>query len=91
MSKDEIRLLKCIGSEVRHEILKILEEEEKSVCDIMEELDKEQSLVSHHLKSLRECGLIRKRKEGRKAIYNLADSSVREFLRSVGDLSKKFC
>lgn len=91
MSKDEVRFLKCVGSKIRYEILQMLGEGEKCVCEIMEELDKEQSLVSHHLQSLKECGLIQKRKEGRKVIYDLADSSIKDFLKNVEDLSKKFC
>lgn len=91
MVEEKVNLLKCVGSEIRYKILQTLEEGEKSVREIMEDLDEEQSLVSHHLKSLRECKLISKRREGRKTIYRITDSSVLRFMDQVDDLSKKFC
>jgi len=89
--KGGIEILKCVGNEIRYRILELLKEREMCVSEIMGELEKEQPLVSHHLKALRECGLIQKRREGRKVIYEIADSSVSEFLSEVEDLSRKFC
>lgn len=91
MTGEQLRFLKCVANETRLQILKLLEGEELCVCEIMEELNKEQSLISHHLQSLRECGLIQRRQKGRKIMYSLADSSVIKFLTDVEDLSRKFC
>lgn len=88
---EEVRLLKCIGCETRYNILLMLKGGEKCVCEILEEINEEQSLVSHHLKSLRECGLVQKRRDGRKIMYRLADDSIVEFLLEVEEISKKFC
>lgn len=91
LTEEEIKLLKCIGNEIRYKILKSLEEEEKCVCEIEEELDREQSLISHHLQSLKECGLIQKRQEGRRVMYNLTNPSISDFLKKVEKLSQDFC
>ena len=91
VADDEVRVLKCIANDIRFNILTMLAEEEKCVCELIEELDKEQSLISHHLQSLRECGLIKKRREGRRIMYRLADESLPEFLEDVKELSKNYC
>ncbi|MFP4005580.1 MAG: ArsR/SmtB family transcription factor [Candidatus Hadarchaeia archaeon] len=91
IEKDEIELLKCVGSEIRYRILQLLKREEKCVSEIMESLDKEQTLISHHLKSLHKCGLVEKERKGRKMIYKISDSSVLEFMENVKELSKLKC
>jgi len=68
-----------------------LERGERCVCEIMEELKKEQSLISHHLQDLRKCGIIRRRREGKKIMYRLADPSILGLLANVEKLANKFC
>ncbi|MFW6186016.1 MAG: ArsR/SmtB family transcription factor [Halobacteriota archaeon] len=85
----ELRLLKCMANDTRFQILKLLEEKEMCVCEIMETLDKEQSVISHHLQRLRECGLIQKRVEGQKRIYSLADPTISEVIKRIRELSHR--
>lgn len=87
----QLRLLKCVADETRLQILLMLEKGERYVREIIDELDKEQSLISHHLQAVRKCGLIHRRREGKKIMYRLADPSILEFLADVEELSKKFC
>lgn len=89
--KAEIKVLKCIGNEIRYKILQLLRERERCVSEIMEELDKEQTLISHHLQSLHECNLVEKEKDGRKMIYRIRDPSILDFMKQVENLSKRFC
>ncbi len=91
VENDEIELLKCVGSEIRYRILQILREDGKCVSEIMEILDKEQTLISHHLRSLHECGFVKRERKGRKIIYKISDPGVIDFLQQVGKLSSKFC
>jgi ArsR family transcriptional regulator len=58
------KLLKLIANENKFKIIRLLAQGEACVCDIGEKLGIEQSLVSHHLNSLREAGLINDRKLG---------------------------
>ncbi len=91
IEENEIELLKCVGSEIRYRILQLLREEERCVNEIMESLEKEQTLISHHLKSLHKCGLVEKERKGRKIIYSISDPSVLEFMEKVRDISKLKC
>lgn len=91
MVEDEVNLLKCVGSEIRYRILRLLRERERCVSGIMESLDKEQTLISHHLRSLHECGLVEKERKGRKMIYKISDPAVLEFMERVEELSKTRC
>jgi len=59
-----IQILKLLSDENKYRIVKLLMKGEVCVCAIAEELDLEQSLVSHHLDKLREAGLITDRKLG---------------------------
>ncbi len=58
------QIFKLLSDESRYKIVKQLMKGEECVCDIAEELNLEQSLVSHHLNKLREAGLIVDRKVG---------------------------
>lgn len=58
------KLLKIIANENKFNIIQLLTQGEVCVCDIGAKLGIEQSLVSHHLNSLRSAGLINDRKLG---------------------------
>lgn len=58
------KVLKLIANENKFRIVMHLAKGEECVCDIGTKLGIEQSLVSHHLSSLRKAGLINDRKIG---------------------------
>lgn len=89
--RKEIDVLKCVANEIRYKILRLLKEEELCVNDIMENLEEDQTLISHHLKRLYNCGLVDKKREGRKIRYSIADEAVFEFMRKVGEISETKC
>ena len=62
-------LLKIVAEVNRLKILCVLKAGERCVCDIWQDLDIPQNLASHHLKILKDAGLIDSRKEGLKMIY----------------------
>lgn len=70
-----INFLKVINEPNRLKILCFLRHGEQCVCDICRSLDLPQNLASHHLKTLKDFGLIGSRQEGRKIIY-LSDKAV---------------
>ena len=55
----------------RRQILDILAEGERSVNELVAQLDLIQPLVSKHLKVLREVGLVEVRTEGKQRLYRL--------------------
>jgi ArsR family transcriptional regulator len=50
--------IKALAEPMRWRIVQLLADEELCVCHLVEELDVPQPLVSHHLKVLREAGLV---------------------------------
>lgn len=67
-------LLKLIGVESRLKILCILRQGNHCVCEIEEHIDESQSLISHHLKDLKEAGLIQDEKKGKFVHYKLTEN-----------------
>ena len=50
--------------------------EEMCVCDLAWVSERQDKLVSHHLRQLRAAGLARSRKEGRMVLYSLTDRGL---------------
>ena len=71
--QDQATFLRCIGEPTRLGILKLLVEGEKCVGEIAGVLNKEQSLISHHLRALKECNIVKERQEAQKVYYKLMD------------------
>ncbi|MGH3658999.1 MAG: ArsR/SmtB family transcription factor, partial [Micromonosporaceae bacterium] len=51
-------VLRVLADPMRAAILELLAVEELCVCHLQEELEAKQTLVSHHLKALRDAGLV---------------------------------
>ncbi len=64
-------LLKSLADETRLAILSMLQDGEMCVCEIMEFLPVSQPAVSHHLRILRQAGLINDRRQGKWIFYSL--------------------
>lgn len=77
---DESKFLRCITEDSRRSILKFLGNEEKCVCEIVEFIGKEQSVVSHHLAQLRNCGIVTSRQDGKRVLYKIINPELTEFL-----------
>jgi ArsR family transcriptional regulator len=76
-----LTVFKALSEEIRLRILKLLEQGELCVCDIVAALDMIQPKVSFHLAVLKEAGLIKDRKQGKWVHYKIADSDIfRRFL-----------
>ena len=52
---------------------------ELCACKILEKFNITQPTLSHHMKILCDCGLVRGRKEGKWTYYSLNDDKVRDF------------
>jgi ArsR family transcriptional regulator len=67
---------RALGDETRLRILEHLGPGERSVSDLMVLLDLGQSLMSHHLRILREAGLVIDRRDGRWIHYSIAEPAL---------------
>ena len=65
------KFLIVVSEPNRLNILRILRNGELSVAEIWQFLDLSQNLVSHHLKVMKEFGLLSSRKDGKQVIYSL--------------------
>lgn len=71
--------LRLIAEPHRLHILCLLKKGRHCVCDIWRHLGLRQNLVSHHLKALKDFGLIDSRKKGLKVFYNLNHRTVKKY------------
>lgn len=62
---------KALGDETRLTILQMLKGQEMCVCEILARLEMTQSAVSHHLKILKQAGLVTDKREGKWIYYSL--------------------
>ncbi len=74
--QDLSRLFKALSEETRLRILKLLEEGELCVCDLVAALAMVQPKVSFHLNVLKEAGFIKDRKQGRWTCYRLEEADI---------------
>jgi ArsR family transcriptional regulator len=67
---------RALGDETRLRLLEQLALGECNVAELMERMALGQSLVSHHLRTLREAGLVRDRRDGRWVYYSIAEPAL---------------
>ena len=68
--------LRAVADPVRLRILELLGRESLCVCHLQEELDLQQTLVSHHLRTLRHAGLVEAEPCGRFVYYRLRPGAL---------------
>jgi ArsR family transcriptional regulator len=80
------RQFKALSDVNRLRILDRLRSGERCVCDLQDALEKGQSLLSFHLKTLKEAGLVSDRREGRWSYYRLNTAALAELEGFVGSI-----
>ena len=70
------KVLKALGDTKRAIIVDMLSYGELCACMILEKFEMSQSTLSHHMKLLCECGLVRARNEGKWTYYSLDVETV---------------
>jgi ArsR family transcriptional regulator len=81
-------VLKVLGEPVRWAIVQRLAVEDLCVCHLVEELGLPQPLVSHHLRSLREAGLVRTEPCGSFTYYLLQRDVLTRLATTIGELGQ---
>ena len=67
---------RALGDETRLRVFESLVDGEQCVSELMEVLGLGQSLVSHHLRTLRQAGLVTLRRDGRRIHYAIAEPAL---------------
>ncbi len=73
-------LFKMFADSTRIRILYDLFEGEKNVTEICEDIEMNQSAVSHQLKALKTGKLVKSKRDGKAIIYSLADDHVKTII-----------
>ncbi|GAO99261.1 ArsR/SmtB family transcription factor [Fructobacillus ficulneus] len=83
VQKELSLIFKLLGSEKRLAILTLLREKPYSVSELVDQLQMEQSAVSHQLQMLRDAQVVTVEKRGRLAYYQLNDSHILTLLNNA--------
>lgn len=79
--------LKALADPRRWRIVELLSREELCVCHLAEALDVPQPLVSHHLKVLRDAGIVESEKYRYWTYYRLRSGGLEELADRLGSLA----
>jgi DNA-binding transcriptional ArsR family regulator len=76
-----------LASPIRLAVVRLLLKGERCVGELIDELGIAQPRLSNHLACLRNCGLVRTRRDGNYIYYALADPRLADVIRSAEDLA----
>lgn len=82
------RSFQALADEKRLRVLELLGGGELCVCELAEALNLSQPLLSFHLRTLRDAGLVRTRKKGRWVHYSLNPEALNELRGMAGALAE---
>jgi DNA-binding transcriptional ArsR family regulator len=78
---------KSLSDENRLRILLSLNDGKKTVSAIVEDVNLSQPLVSHHLKELRRCLLVKVERKGLFVFYEIADERIIKVVKQLAHLA----
>ena len=85
-----LTLLKCICEDTRFNILELLQKnKEMSVNDLVSKLKKDQPLISHHLKALKECKIVSSKENGKSTLYFISNKEISKLISDIVKTGKK--
>lgn len=89
MNKDyekNIKIYKAIGEINRAKIVDMLSTGEKCACVILENFNFTQPTLSHHMRVLMDCGIVKCRKKGTWIHYSLDEEVCNETIRFLKNI-----
>lgn len=81
------KFMRGFSDKTRLQILGCIKDKEKTVSQIIEEIQGNQSNISQHLTCLKGCGIIVGRQEGKYVHYSLRNEQIKQFLSIMEDVS----
>lgn len=82
-------ICKALGDGNRLQIIEMLSEGEKCGCKLLESFDITQPTLSHHMRILCECGLVKDRKEGKWHHYSINSEVWEAFCDYIDSIGKE--
>lgn len=90
--KEGIPFFQIVSDKYRQEIVVILSEvEEMDVSSIVEKINLSRTAISHHLKLLKQVGLVKSEKRGKQVFYSLTILKPLEMLKEMIYLIENNC
>ncbi|AKG36423.1 ArsR/SmtB family transcription factor [Paenibacillus durus] len=78
------QILKLLGDKTRLTIMKLLENQERCVCELVEFFKMSQPSISQHLRKLKDAGLVKENRRGQWIFYSVNPSSAQyEFIQKL--------
>lgn len=87
--ENQAQVLKALGQPTRLQILDLLKDGERCVCEIFPAINQEQANVSKHLSILKQAGILESRKDGLRVLYRIKNDEILGLIRGVSVLLKK--
>lgn len=78
-----------MGDETRFVILQRLAAGELSVGEIAKMVDRDQPLVSHHLRTLKECGIVSCTANGRRSMYGISSPRLSCLILDIAEAAER--
>lgn len=90
LTKKELEAMKILrvafSNELRTQIVYLLSQEELPVCTLVATLNKDQTLISHHLAQLKKMNIILENRQGKFRFYRLNKSFLKEALEAISKI-----
>jgi ArsR family transcriptional regulator len=83
---EQAQLVSVLTEQQRIRILRLLRDGELCVCEIERSLATAQPLASHHLRILRDTGLVTSRREGQFVFYRRQEERVKQLVSFLNNL-----
>ena len=83
-----IKVFKALSDETRIRLLKLMQQRELCVCELMQTLNMTQSRVSRNLGILKDAGLVKDRRDGLWVHYSLNEESFNVYAEPLLELLK---
>ena len=84
-----IKIYKAIGEINRIKILEMLSSGEKCACVLLENFNFTQPTLSHHMRVLMDCGIVKCRKEGTWIYYSLEEKVCDDTIKFLEEILNK--
>lgn len=82
----QVEFLQGLADKTRLRIIRALEGHEKTVSQLVKELNSSQANISGHLRTLKDRGILKSRQEGKYVFYSIKDEAISEFLSYMEDM-----
>ncbi len=90
--KELLSFLKCVASESRMKILLLfIDGQERTVNQISEQVELEQSTTSEHLALMKRNGLLLSKKSGKEVYYRPDKDRIIQLLNALNQLLRRCC